>query len=158
MSRLGRALIILSIALTGADVHVPGAQAQESPEAGLVKLNRALLESQILRREARLFEETALSQFLAIPPGGVVETKAQAVAGLSAFNAAGVSITDERAIVHDHTAVVIARVQIDGEVRPVGRLGPMRNMAVFVRTDGRWRLLARSATPCLDIAIARGRC
>jgi hypothetical protein len=123
-----------------------------------LKLNRALLESQILRRDASLVEETALPQFLAIPPGGLVETKAQVVAGVSAFSAAGVSIADERVIVHDQTAVVIARLHIDGEVRPVGRLGPLRNMAVFVRTDGGWQLLAWSATPCMEIAIARGRC
>jgi hypothetical protein len=156
MSRLGPAVVVLSVALTGSDVHVP--RAQESPEGSLLKLNRALLESQILRRDASLFEETALPQFLAIPPGGLVETKAEAVAGVSAFSAAGVSIADERVIIHDQTALVIARVQIDGVVRPVGRLGPMRTMAVFVRTDGRWQLLAKSATPCMELAIARGRC
>ena len=158
MSRLGLVLVVLSIALTPSDVHLSGVQDQESPEAGLLKLNRALMESQILRRDASLFEATALPQFLVIPPGGLVETKAQAVAGVTAFSAAGVSITEERVIIQDQTAVVIARVEIDGEVRPVGRLGPMRNMAVFVRTDGRWRLLARSVTPCMQLAISRGRC
>jgi len=55
MSRVGPAVVVLSVALTGSDVHVP--RAQESPEGGLLKLNRALLESQILRRDASLFEE-----------------------------------------------------------------------------------------------------
>lgn len=157
--RLGPALLfVLLVALTAVKVRVPDVQAQESPEADLLKLNRALLESTIVRRESGLFEEIALPQFLVIPPGGLVETKAEAIAGLGSFSAAGVSITEERAIIHDQTAVVIARVQIDGEVRPVGRLGPLRNMGVFVRTNGKWRLLARSVTPCMELAIARGRC
>jgi len=47
---------------------------------------------------------------------------------------------------------------IDGEMQPVGELPPMKSMAVFVRENDRWRLLARSPTLCLEVAIERGVC
>jgi hypothetical protein len=31
-------------------------------------------------------------------------------------------------------------------------------MSVFVNDQGRWRLLARSITPCIERAIEAGRC
>jgi hypothetical protein len=67
-------------------------------------------------------------------------------------------IEDEVITQEGNTAVVVAKMTLHGVVQPVGRLGPMRTMSVFVRVDEHWRLLARSLTPCLAVAIQAGRC
>ncbi|MCH9014716.1 MAG: hypothetical protein IH877_03380 [Gemmatimonadetes bacterium] len=41
---------------------------------------------------------------------------------------------------------------------PVGRLAPLKFMRVFVRSDGEWRLLSLSLTPCVDMLVRIGRC
>lgn len=43
-------------------------------------------------------------------------------------------------------------------MQPVSALPPMKFPAALVRSEGRWRLLSRSLTPCLEIAIERGVC
>jgi hypothetical protein len=52
----------------------------------------------------------------------------------------------------------VGRLQVNGVMRPVGSLPPMKFMAVFVETEHGWMLLARSQTPCFEIAIERGFC
>jgi len=127
-------------------------------DSTLTALNRALLEQQIVHNSAALFEKTALDEFLVIAPGGVVETKDRAARGVSSFRAVGISVTDERVSVSGTTAIVVGRLDIEGEMQPLGRMGPLRFMAVFVQIGGDWRLLGRSLTPCNQMAIARGLC
>lgn len=91
-------------------------------------------------------------------PGGRIENKAEAVGGVNSWNAESIEVRDEQVIFHDNTAVLVGRVQIDGVMRPVGTLPPMKFMAVFVQTGDGWKLLARSLTPCFELAIERGFC
>lgn len=127
-------------------------------EAALVELNRQIMNNQIILRDPSLFNEVALDQFLVVAPGGRIETKAQSAAGVTAFDARGIEVSDEQVTVSGNTAVLVGRLHIDGEMRPVGELPPMKFMAVFVKDQARWRLLARSLTPCFPIAIERGFC
>lgn len=143
----------LPLAAAASAVH-----AQRTPDSTLIALNRALLEQQIVHNSSALFEQTALDQFLVIAPGGVVETKDQAAHGVRSFRAAGISVTNERVSISGTTAIVVGRLEIDGEMQPLGRLAPMRFMAVFVQVGDDWRLLGRSLTPCHQVAVARRLC
>ena len=68
----------------------PGALGQDrdgEPETGnaeLLALNAALFESMIVERDAALFNATAAEDFRVLAPGGMVEGKAQAAAGVAA--------------------------------------------------------------------------
>lgn len=57
-----------------------------------------------------------------------------------------------------NTAVVSGRLDIDGTMHPVGKWRPLKFMSTWVKADGRWRLLSRSLTPCLDRLIEMGGC
>jgi len=70
----------------------------------------------------------------------------------------GFEINDEQVIFSGTTAVLVGKLVIDGEMQPVGRFGPMKFMAVFVESDGEWKLMARSNTLCIEMAIKRGFC
>jgi hypothetical protein len=131
---------------------------QELDEQALLEHNRAILEALIVGNDGSLLAANALAQFRVIAPGGLVENKEQAIAGAASFDASAVTI-DREVVVHEgSTAVVIARVVIDGVMRPVGRLAPLMSMAVFVWSGDEWRLLSRSLTPCIDRLIEMGRC
>lgn len=133
--------------------------AGQGPRASeIIELNRRITHQQIIERDPGLFEEMSLDQFLVVAPGGRIENKIEAVGGVNAWEAESVEIRDERVIFHEGTAVLVGRLQVNGVMRPVGALPPMKFMAVFVETGDGWRLLARSLTPCFEMAIERGFC
>ena len=132
--------------------------AQDSRAAEIIELNRRIMHQQIIERDAALFDESSLEQFHVVAPGGRIEDKTQAMGGVNAWDAEAIEVRDEQVIFHDDTAVLMGRLQIDGVMRPVGELPPMKFMAVFVKADGEWKLLARSLTPCFEMAIQRGFC
>ena len=132
---------------------------QEDPRAReVIELNSRIMHQQILARDPALFEGVALEQFLVVAPGGRIEDKATVVAGVSGWDAAGIELSEEQVIFEGDTAVLVGRIQIDGVMPPVGRLPPMKFMAVFIEKPDGWRLLSRSLTPCFPIAIERGYC
>ena len=150
--------VLATCAVTMVIVPSSPASAQDARAAEIIELNRRIMHQQIIERDSGLFRETSLDQFLVIAPGGRIETKAEAIRGVGAWEAESIDVRDEQVIFHGSTAVLVGRIQIEGEMRPVGTLPPMKFMAVFVEGDDGWRLLARSLTPCFPIAIERGLC
>lgn len=134
------------------------AAAQDSQAAEIIDLNQRIMHQQIIERDAALFDESSLEQFLVVAPGGRIEDKTQSMRGVDAWDAEAIEVRDEQVIFHGNTAVLVGRLQIDGMMKPVGELPPMKFMAVFVRTDDGWKLLARSLTPCFEMAIQHGFC
>jgi hypothetical protein len=132
--------------------------AQDDRAREVIELNSRIMHQQILARDPSLFEVVALDQFLVVAPGGRIEDKAMAAAGVSAWDAAGIEVSEEQVIFEGDTAVLVGRIQIDGVMQPVGQLPPMKFMAVFIEKPDGWRLLSRSLTPCFPIAIERGLC
>jgi hypothetical protein len=132
--------------------------AQDPRASEIIELNRRIMHQQIIERDPALFQEVSLDQFLVVAPGGRVENKAEAVAGVSGWDVESIELRDEHVIFEGNTAVLVGRLQVNGVMRPVGSLPPMKFMAVFVETGGGWRLLARSQTPCFELAIQRGFC
>lgn len=152
-SRFG---IRLAIAVTC--MLLPGEVSAQSDKHTLKQLNYELFESVILRGDTTQWSAVALEVLLVIPPGGVLENRAQAFAGVGAFDGVqALTVVTDSVAIHDDTAVLVGRLRLDREVRPVGRVGPLRFMNVFVRTDDGWKLLARSLTPCSERAVEAGR-
>jgi ketosteroid isomerase-like protein len=145
-------LLIAGVAMPGTLISDP------SRHDELLMIHRGIFEAMILHHDASHFAAVALDELLLIPPGGIVESKDEALAGVGAFAVREVLIEDEVVTQRGNTAVVVARLTLDGEVFPAGRLGTMRTMSVFVRENNEWRLLARSLTPCLPVAVQAGRC
>lgn len=134
------------------------ASAQDSIASKIIELNRRIMHEQIIERDPDLFREMSLDQFLVVAPGGRIETRAEAIRGVTAWEAESIEVRDEQVIFHGNTAVLVGRLRIDGVMRPVGTLPPMKFMAVFVDSGDGWKMLARSLTPCFPIAIERGFC
>ena len=141
-----------------ASAPVAFAEAPVHDSQPVLDLNREMLQRLIVDRDVGFFRDNAHERFLVVAPGGVVEDREQAAHGAQSFDAKAVGITDERVSLAGDTAVGVGKLEIDGTMQPVGRLGPLRFMAVYVYEDGRWRLLGRALTPCLPIAIERGKC
>lgn len=99
-----------------------------------------------------------LDEFLVIAPGGRVETKQQAIAGVGSLDVRGIEITEQQLLTRGDTAVLIGKLVADGTMRPLGKLPPMKFLTVFVEVDGEWRMLARSLTMCAPVAIEHGVC
>lgn len=142
----------------------PGAMGQDAAgepgtgNAELLALNKALFESMIVERDAALFNDVAVADFRVLAPGGMVEGKAQAAAGVTAWDAAGITVSGEEVVRHGDLAIVTGRLDIDGVMKPVGQWGPLKHMSVYQQADGEWRLVSRSLTPCVEMLIKLDRC
>lgn len=151
-------LVLLSAIFVMVGV-TPKVAGQEDPRArAVIELNSRIMHQQILARDPSLFQEVALDQFLVVAPGGRIEDKAMAIAGVSVWDASAIEVSEEQVIFEGDTAVLVGRIEIDGLMPPVGKLPPMKFMAVFIEKPEGWRLLSRSLTPCFPIAIERGVC
>ncbi len=130
----------------------------EADRAELIRLNEELVRTQIVDRDSVFFSALAVDEFRVLAPGGMIEGKAQAIAGLAAWNATAVELTGTEVVFHGPVALVMGRMDIDGEMRPVGRWGPLKYMSTWVHEGGTWRLVSRSLTPCLARLVEMDRC
>ena len=146
-------LVLLLVSAVG-----QGVSAQDSEEAELLRLNAALFHDQIIERNGELLDQVAYPQFRVLAPGGLIENKAEAIAGVTAWNVDSITLSGEEVIREGPVAVVMGRLDIDGTMDPVGRWGPLKYMGVFIRTEGEWRFLSRSLTPCVEMLVRMGRC
>lgn len=151
---------ISAAAITAALAAATGVMAQEfgGEDADLLALNEALFQSMIVQRDAALFNEVAVEDFTVLAPGGMVEGKAQAAAGVAAWDVASITVSGQEVARHGGLAVVTGRLDIDGTMKPVGRWGPLKHMSVYERADGEWRLISRSLTPCAEMLVKLDRC
>ncbi len=135
------------------------AQSTSDSDAEIIKrLNHEALWSLLVERDPSILDQLALDQLIVVAPGGVVESKEQAIAGAGSLDVRSIELSDEQVVFHGDTAVLVGKLEADGTMKPLGRLPTMKYMAVFVRADGNWRLLARSLTPCAPLAIEHGVC
>jgi hypothetical protein len=132
--------------------------AQVPDKERLLALHKELLESVFLRSDASLLAASALPNLLVVPPGGIVENRQQVLDGVTAVAAQSLEIDDVTVADHGATAVVVARVRIRRSTGEPSGTGRSRMMSVFVYEQEKWRLLARSITPCIERAVAAGRC
>ena len=154
------AAAMLFLAMSG-PLAGQGSERPSGADAALIDLNRRLFETMILAQSADLLLEVSDDSYVVVAPGGVIESRAQAIRGLSAFATVdSITITNERAISQGLTAIVLSRLQIHGRIQgPVGQVGPMSVMTVFRdRGDAGWGVVSRALTPCNPMAIERGIC
>lgn len=147
------AMIVVS-ACVATGIPQPGTDTTQA----LAQLNRELLESVFIRQDTAMLAAIALTNLLVVPPGGIVEDRTQALRGIANVAMDSVRIDDVRIAQHGETAVVTARVSRLGPALDVNATGRSRIMSVFVHDTDRWRLLARSITPCSERAVVAGRC
>jgi hypothetical protein len=146
--------LVLLISLEG-----PTSVTPQSPDKDtLLRLHQAILESTFLRTDASLLAAAALPNLLVVPPGGIVENREQVLKGVSNLAAESLQIDEVTVVDHGTTAVVVARVRASARGQSSIGTGRSRMLSVFVYDQQKWRLLARSVTPCIDRAVAAGRC
>ncbi len=135
-----------------------GARDLDADRARLIALNETLVQSQIVARDPALFSAMAADDYRVLAPGGLIEDKTQSIAGLAAWNVTRVELSGTQVVFHGPVAIVMGRMDIDGEMKPVGRWGPLKYMSTWVREGEDWKILSRSLTPCLDKLVELGRC
>lgn len=151
-------LLFASVALGASPPDSDRNTRQDTDRETLLRLNTELAHSQIVNRDPTFISKVALENFRVLAPGGLIENKEQVIAGLEAWDATAVTLSDTNVLFHGDVAIVMGRMDIDGIMRPVGRWGPLKYMSTWVKEDGEWRLLSRSLTPCLGKLIELGRC
>ncbi len=125
----------------------------------LVEFHRELTLAKRIRNDTTLLASVTLDDYVVIPPGGLMENRGEALRGVRQFASDSARVEVQVLTRHENTAVLVGTVVADGEVRGgVPQFAKVRFMAVYVRTDGFWRLLAQSNTPCHPRAIEAGRC
>ena len=133
--------------------------AQDSEIDELTRLHRELTTAKRIANDTVLLSAIALDDYVVVPPGGLIENRTEAIQGVRNFTGDSIEVVVDMVTRHDSTAVLLGTVTGNGGVRgPVPQFAKIRFMAVYVRTEGAWRLLAQSNTPCQPMAIQRGRC
>jgi len=153
--RQARALGTVAVCLIAAPLSA------QSDEGVLLELHQRLVRTQMLDRDPTFLLANSVDAYTVVAPGGVVETREQVIAGLTAFTAIdSVTLSRERVVLSGATAVVLSRQVVHGEIRgPAAGFGPVSTITVFTRTDsGRWLAVSRAITPCHPRAIEAGRC
>lgn len=159
MQKLIATILAASLVIvTGCATFPPDASVAEGDEQVLMELNERLARSQIVERDPSFLEEVAVEQLRVLAPGGLIEGKQQVIAGLSGWDAVDVTLSKTEFTFYQNIAIVSGRMDIDGTMHPVGRWGPLKYMSTWIKDEGRWRLVSRSLTPCLDKLIEMGRC
>ena len=130
----------------------------EADRIELLKLNEELARSQIIDRDPTFFSKVAADEFRVLAPGGMIENKEKVLASLGGWNVVDIKLTNTEVVFYKSVATVLGRMDIDGEMKPVGRWGPLKYMSTWVRDGDDWKLVSRSLTPCLDMLIKMGRC
>ena len=149
------ALVLTGCRSTGASEAAAGGDADR---AALLRLDEQVLRAQIVARDSALFADLAVDEFRILAPGGMIEDKGRAIAGIGAWDVSDIVLSGTEVVFHGPVALVTGRLDIDGEMRPVGRWGPLKYISTWVREEGDWRLFSRSLTPCLDRLVEMGRC
>jgi hypothetical protein len=153
--RSGLCVVAFLVALPGATTT---ACAQPPNREALLSVHGRLLESVFLRGDTTVVAVTALPNLVVVPPGGIVENRAQLLSGVQNTLSDSLSVDDVTVADHGTTAVVVARVRMTRQGRPTVGTGRFRMMSVFVHDGQQWRWLARSVTPCTERAVSSGRC
>ncbi|NNL88920.1 MAG: nuclear transport factor 2 family protein [Marinicaulis sp.] len=130
----------------------------EADIAAIKAMNRDVLNKMLVEQDTSALNNVALDQYLVVAPGGRVETKEQAIAGIDSLDVRGFEISKEQIIISGNTVVHVGRIDIDGTMQPMGKFPPMKMMTTFVKSDDEWRMLSRSITPCIPIAVELGAC
>ncbi len=157
-NRLAKTSLFLCALLVTAAASSNQSDGREADRETLLALNESLVRTQLIDRDASVFSELALDEFRVLAPGGLIESKAQAEAGVAAWDVVDVELSGTEIVFHGDIAIMMGRMDIDGIMNPVGRWGPLKYMSTWVKEDGDWRLLSRSLTPCLEKLIELGRC
>ena len=155
---LATGILIAGFLLTPVVASSGDSDGRDADREALLALNESLVRTQLIDRDASVFSELALDEFRVLAPGGLIENKAQAEAGVTAWDVVDVELSETEIVFHGDVATMMGRMDIDGVMNPVGRWGPLKYMSTWVKEDGDWRLLSRSLTPCLEKLIELGRC
>ena len=129
----------------------------DSAEREVLALHREINEA-MFRGDPEPLARAALDNLAVVPPGGYPESREQVIRGAQNFRTDSVAYGEQEVRVLGNTAVVTAKLVVYGELQGVDPATgqrrtrdltgePSRQMSVFVREQGRWRLLAQSSTP-----------
>lgn len=129
-----------------------------SDEETILQINRKVMEDLLVNADPGALDDVALEEFLVVAPGGRVETKEQAIAGVGSLDVESIEITDEQVVLRGDTALLVGKLVADGTMQPLGRLPPMKFLTVFVKVEGEWKMLGRSLTACAPVAVQNGVC
>ena len=88
----------------------------QDTDADLLRLSADIFRAQIVRGDTTLFSQIALDEFRVLAPGGLFEDKTQVISGVDSWDAVGIEISGEEVIRRGPVALVMGRIDIDGEM------------------------------------------
>lgn len=155
-----RTLVIVGCLVVGSAAGVLAQTESEmvSDEETIRQINRKVLEDLLVNADPEALDNVALEEYLVVAPGGRVETKKQAIAGVGSLDVESIEITDEQVVLRGDTALLVGKLVADGTMQPLGRLPPMKFFTVFLKVEGEWKMLGRSLTACAPVAVEHGVC
>ena len=123
----------------------PASPQTGATEQAITKLDRELMDA-VVRKDRKLFEQTALPRFVFVNPGGGIEERTDSREGGPNIE----SIQTENVVVRvdGDTAVLTGKANLKGKLANGTDIsGEYTYMRVFVKQKGQWRLAAMSAVP-----------
>ena len=150
-----RTLVIAALVLTAVPIALGQQQSarreqRRSVEQDIRQLDNERIQAQI-HADAAALDHIYADDFIGVGPSGTVRTKAQVISDFTSGDLKFQSITtdDVQVRVYGNTAVETGRSTMNGQDR--GKAVPRDNRftRVWVKQQGRWRLVANHYSPLI---------
>ncbi|HUX45798.1 MAG TPA: nuclear transport factor 2 family protein [Terracidiphilus sp.] len=141
------ALLLLALGLMPAAQAMGRAERHESRH-DIDQLEEAWRNA-VLHRDLNALNRLLSEDFLAIMPNGLLQTKAETLAGLrnGSVRFHSIDILEHRVRFYGDTAVVTSRANVSATMPDGDISGPYRYTRVYVRdSKGRWRIVSFEAS------------
>ena len=125
-------------------------QKKMNDEQTLMKMEQEMTDA-IVKNDTSVFEKYAADNATFTDPGGMLATKAQAVAMFKAgdLKIESSKIDDMKVQMFGKTAIVTYRTTDKGMYKGRDISGQYRWTDVFVKTGGKWQMVASQGTPIM---------
>jgi len=125
-------------------------QKKMNDEQTLMKMEQEMTDA-IVKNDTSVFEKYAADNAAFTDPGGMLATKAQAVAMFKAgdLKIESSKIDDMKVQMFGKTAIVTYRTTDKGMYKGRDISGQYRWTDVFVKTGGKWQMVASQGTPIM---------
>ncbi len=116
-----------------------------SPEEHVVQLERAWFDA-YLKRDVATLDRILADDYTFIAPNGQVVTKSAGWSRLGRLHYDRLEVDDIHVRLYGDTAVLTARVQVEGRLGDEDLSGAYRHTRVYARQNGSWRAVAGQST------------
>ena len=129
---------------------------EKTLEEYLTGLYAELMEEYILHHNTDLYAKHTTEDYLLVVEIGLIEDRELVLTTVENLDFRSVIIENEEFLHHGDTVVLIGNKEMKGSIMGYTIDATIRYMTVFVKEDGRWKMLSGSFSPVVHPSVLYG--